>query len=236
MAQYPAMPLWTDAYLGDTTHLTTLEHGAYLLLLIAMWRTPDCSLPNDPEKLRRYARMTRGQWGRIEHVIMEFFYADGAVIRQGKLNDIRKAVRQKSKSARTSANARWLKNNDSHDANAQKPQSVRNANHIHNQKNPPLAPPQGGNGAKPPKQQKGTRFKGHVPDEWLAWAATEFPHVDAAMEADKFTDYWMAKAGAGGVKLDWQRTWRNWIRKAAADAPRKRDRPVRGKKNWFGPY
>ena len=31
----------------------------------------------------------------------------------------------------------------------------------------------------------------------------------------KFRDYWAAKAGAGGVKLDWDATWRNWIRREA---------------------
>ena len=39
MAEAPIMPFATDAYIGDTTHLTTIEHGAYLLLLFAMWRT-----------------------------------------------------------------------------------------------------------------------------------------------------------------------------------------------------
>lgn len=30
-------------------------------------------------------------------------------------------------------------------------------------------------------------------------------------EALKFRNYWTAKAGAGGIKLDWSRTWQNWI-------------------------
>jgi hypothetical protein len=30
-------------------------------------------------------------------------------------------------------------------------------------------------------------------------------------EAEKFKNYWTAKAGAGGVKRDWRATWRNWI-------------------------
>jgi len=31
-------------------------------------------------------------------------------------------------------------------------------------------------------------------------------------ETNKFRDYWISKAGAGGVKRDWSATWRNWCR------------------------
>lgn len=34
-------------------------------------------------------------------------------------------------------------------------------------------------------------------------------------ESLRFRDYWIGRAGAGGVKLDWSATWRNWIRTAA---------------------
>lgn len=30
-----------------------------------------------------------------------------------------------------------------------------------------------------------------------------------------FTDFWLAAAGAKGVKLDWDATWRNWMRRVA---------------------
>lgn len=36
-------------------------------------------------------------------------------------------------------------------------------------------------------------------------------------EAEKFRDFWIAKAGPNGVKLDWPATWRNWIRRVADD-------------------
>ena len=30
-------------------------------------------------------------------------------------------------------------------------------------------------------------------------------------EAEKFRNYWIAKAGEGAIKVDWGRTWQNWI-------------------------
>jgi uncharacterized protein YdaU (DUF1376 family) len=126
MAQYPAMPLWTDAYLGDTTHLSTIEHGAYLLLLIAMWRKGG-SLPSDDRTLAKYTRLTVGQWTRIKPVLMDFFTVEDGRISQGRLTDELIAVRQRSGSASYSASRRWLKTKGTPDASASETQSDGNA-------------------------------------------------------------------------------------------------------------
>ena len=39
------------------------------------------------------------------------------------------------------------------------------------------------------------------------------------IEADKFRDYWHAKAGADARKVSWSLTWRNWVRRAAESRP-----------------
>lgn len=96
MAEFPAFPLWTDAYLGDTTHLTTIEHGAYLLLLFAAWRSPTYDLPDDDRLLARFCRMTPGQWARIRDTIMAYWKMNeqGRWF-NGRLLDERDAVRRK---------------------------------------------------------------------------------------------------------------------------------------------
>ena len=46
----------------------------------------------------------------------------------------------------------------------------------------------------------------------------------AMEEAECFTNYWQAKPGAQARKLDWEKTWRNWVinsnRKVETSAPR----------------
>ncbi|WP_022723386.1 DUF1376 domain-containing protein [Rhodopseudomonas sp. B29] len=84
MAEAPYMPLYVGDYLGDTQHLTTEQHGAYLLLLMTMWRTGG-RLPDDAGKLARIARVTPRRWPLVWEVVGEFFtVADGAVT-QGRL-------------------------------------------------------------------------------------------------------------------------------------------------------
>jgi uncharacterized protein YdaU (DUF1376 family) len=53
MADFPALPLWTDAYLADTADLNACEHGCYLIMLMIAWRRPDCALPNDLQWMQR---------------------------------------------------------------------------------------------------------------------------------------------------------------------------------------
>ena len=47
-----------------------------------------------------------------------------------------------------------------------------------------------------------------------------FPHLNALQEFERFKDYWVAQPGSKGVKLDWEATWRNWIRKVDSDKQR----------------
>lgn len=55
-----------------------------------------------------------------------------------------------------------------------------------------------------------------LPVEWEDWALAE--HASWTREgvrhvADRFRDYWLAQGGANARKVDWQATWRNWVRR-----------------------
>jgi uncharacterized protein YdaU (DUF1376 family) len=119
MAQFPALPLFTDAYLADTRHLSTEQHGAYLLLLMEAWRRPACSLPDDDELLARLACMSMESWQVQRATVMAFWKLDGRKKEwtQSRLTDEREYVRQKSRSQSHKAASRW-KNKEKWDAAA----------------------------------------------------------------------------------------------------------------------
>src|SRR6266550_8875697 len=111
MAQFPALPLWTDAYLGDTRHLKQAEHGAYLLLLMSAWREPDCSLPDDDRLLARYAGCDLRTWRHQKPAIMAFWNLhDDGRWRQKRLTAERQYVvnlsTKRADAGRKGANAR----------------------------------------------------------------------------------------------------------------------------------
>lgn len=54
------MNFYHTDYLADTVEFSTIEHGAYLLLIIAYWRNG--VLPDDETKLRRITRMSPKEW------------------------------------------------------------------------------------------------------------------------------------------------------------------------------
>lgn len=114
MAEFPAFPLWTDAYLGDTVHLSTTEHGAYLLLLMTMWRSSEKRLRSDDALLARYARLTSSQWKRMRPVLMEFFCEEDGWISQRRLTDEANAVRRYREKQASAGRASALKRKGRH--------------------------------------------------------------------------------------------------------------------------
>jgi uncharacterized protein YdaU (DUF1376 family) len=68
------MPLYVRDYLGDTSHLSTVEHGAYLLLIMHYWLNG--GVPADAAKQARIARLSLREWSAIRNTVADFFDAD----------------------------------------------------------------------------------------------------------------------------------------------------------------
>lgn len=106
------MPLWIGAYLGDTMRLTTIQHGAYMLLLIAYWRDRK-PLPDDDEELRAITKTDKQEWKRLRPKLEGFFRVqDGAWWHkrvEAEMLEADKRANSASDKAKAAAQARWGK-------------------------------------------------------------------------------------------------------------------------------
>jgi hypothetical protein len=52
-----------------------------------------------------------------------------------------------------------------------------------------------------------------VPEDWIAWAMKKrgWNREEAIDEGECFVRYWQAKPGREACKLDWPKTWQNWV-------------------------
>ncbi|EJM3643980.1 DUF1376 domain-containing protein [Salmonella enterica] len=74
MAALPYMQLYIADYLADTMHLSTEEHGAYLLLMFNYWQTGR-AIPKN--RLAKIARVSSERWMEMEPDLSDFFDDDG---------------------------------------------------------------------------------------------------------------------------------------------------------------
>ena len=200
---------WTAFYwnewAADTAHLTHTQYSIYHRLLAHYYRTNKALTPNRLAIARICYASSLAELEDLAYVLCEYFILldDGYHNKRADL-EIKKYVniineRQLAGRKGGLAKARNL---------LQQKASQHNTTDYINTKSKSL-------GASHP-DPKGTRIPVNfeVTSEMRAFALTNhLPNPDDQICA--FVDYWTAKPGSAGRKLDWPATFRNWLRKAA---------------------
>lgn len=211
MNKAPFMPFMIDAYITATTHLTTEEHGAYILLLFAMWRR-DGSVPDDDKDIARIVGLPVAKWRRVRERLSDKLICDGSTITQKNLQEIWKKTQEKiEKNKQNGARGGRPKASENNDETKANGYDSLKPNESHKNLN------QNTLSTKVDKSRRASRLSADwVPNqsdvnEAFGMGLT-MQEIDN--EAAKFRDYWIAKSGQSATKLDWSATWRNWTRRA----------------------
>lgn len=207
------MPLYIGDYMADTMHLSTEQHGAYLLLLLTAWNRGG-KLANDEGQLAIICRADKKAWSRIRGAVLPFFKVEGGFLVQTRLLvEYEKAGhRYATKVANGSKGGRPKQTE-------QKPVGYFSDT-------PPDTPPGGLQQTQPQPQESiplhvrkvSSASASRLPAGWTPSDADQDfcrqarPDLKPLDVADRFRDYWAAVPGAKGRKLDWPATWRNWVR------------------------
>ena len=186
-------------YQSHTAHLSETEDLIYRRLL-DWYYLHEIPIPLDNEETARQIRM-RSHSDCIASLLKEYFEkTENGWIHHRADKEIAK-IGDKSEKASASAKARWDKVKD---ANALQTQSEGNATHN--------TLPITHNTVK--SSTRGSRLSTDfcLTEDWKDFCQQDRPDLNPSKVFETFKDYWVAKAGQQGVKLDWFATWRNWVR------------------------
>jgi uncharacterized protein YdaU (DUF1376 family) len=185
-------------YKSHTSHLTPMEDLAFRRLLDFYY------LHEHPIKHRDIARQIglKDFEQDVLTVLEEFFLSTDAGFVNPRADKEIAKYREFSEAGKRGAAKRWGSNGEAN--------------------SPPNATPIATNNHKPitinhkPKVEstRGSRLSPDfcLTEEWKDFCQQDRPDLNPSKVFDTFKDYWVAKAGQQGVKLDWFATWRNWVR------------------------
>ena len=231
------MPLWTDAYLGDTRHLSTLQHGAYLLLLIIAWRSGG-SLPDDDKLLARYTGLTGQQWARNAPTIREFFAVEGGRLVQKKLSATIAAVRRQRERQSYGGHVTALKNKEK---GSGEQGAYYSGKQVHPKPKPKLREKEQPNGCS--KKSARTLPKSWTPKPFESGKAKTIIDGWTEDRYNREVEAFIAHHGSrANAMVDWQQAWRTWTlnadkfdRSRSNGASTDRDRTIAAAEGAFGP-
>jgi len=195
-------------YRKDTSHLSTIEHGIYRQL-IDWYYLDEKPIPLETQVVSRRLRLGSDmEFSSLQNVLSDFF-------KEGKTGYVHKRIEVEIKDYQEQVEKN--KNNGKLGGRPKKTQVVIDGFPNESQNNPNHKPLTINH--KPiDKNKRGSRLSSDFlfTGEWLAFCKQERPELEPVQTFEKFKDYWIAQPGQKGVKLNWDATWRNWVRSTNA--------------------
>lgn len=224
MSSLDEFPLSTSAYLSDTQHLSLPQHGAYLLILMTMWRAGGW-IDDDDRKLANVCKTTVKKWKQIAPDIRALL-----LIREGRLSQKRllsetekvlKTVAVNKKNGSAGGKAKALKNKGLDVATAKVSLGSRQTT-----KKTPLPSFFLTNDSEREKEKESKKGKSGIalphdwkpsPDEMAYGASLGLASTAIESMAEDMRLWAIANANRPvGRKADWPATFKGWMRRDAA--------------------
>lgn len=217
---YEFMPLYGDRLLGSQTWITSTPEAKVAAARL-WWRAyakevPAASLPDDDALLADYAGygLVVKAWRKVREQALRGFVkcSDGRLYHKViaplaiEAFEYRNEQRHRTKNA---TEARMSRRTSRSDNPPDKPNVTESTGQDRTvQDSTPRSK----------ASARGSRLEPEweMPQGWVGWAMGEQPTwtIDYAFKiSNQFKDYWIAVPGQKGLKLDWEATWRNWVRK-----------------------
>jgi uncharacterized protein YdaU (DUF1376 family) len=124
------MAFYVGDYVTDTMHLTTRQHGAYLLLIIAAWKGGGWIAGSDAA-LMAITRLSHKEWQQDAPALLPFFVKDGDRLRHNRValewNEAQRRTDTKKRAGKGGGEARWGSNEGSPTASMTRSERLANA-------------------------------------------------------------------------------------------------------------
>lgn len=223
MSAPPYMRLYWGDYHRDTRHLSRSEHGAYFMLLSALWNNGG-KLPTDDATLAKHAMCSPREWADMKPTMMAFFkVVRGRLTHKRVTEELSKyadTVRKRKAAGKKGGSSTHGKDTENSQANAkQKPTKPEpEPEPVEGSNDPSLSPgkPVGARG----KAKASLLVEGFPDSEAITAAGALIEaagvRLDAADHAKRFRAYYVSR---GRELADWGAAWVGWIEVEIGKAP-----------------
>lgn len=212
MSSNPWYPWYPADFRTKTSRLTYVESGAYRRMLDDYYATAT-PLPLEHDRIYRSCHAQNAEERAAIDYVLSIYFVKQSDGYHNKRADKEIAKQQEfSRQQSLRAHKRWDSSGNASASAGAMPESCLSQPqpHITTTVIPTVTT------KRSKAEARATRLSTdwNLPVEWAVWAMDKrrWSNPKIYEVAEQFKDWWIAKAGKDGAKLDWFATWRTWVR------------------------